>query len=255
MAVIAVFNQKGGVGKTTTTLNVAGSLAMLERKPIIVDLDPQAHVSLAMGLKNLPSQSCTSSFFQHGTTLDKLLRTLRSGVRLIPGHPDLSKVDAMLGGTTGVAGLLRKGIAAAGLRQAESPVLIDCAPALGVLSLNALLAADRVLIPVTTDFLAMQGLNRLDIALRVLEQQLNRQIERRIVLTRYDENKAACRDALATLRQRYGDLLCDNHICDDPALAESPAHGMDIFAYAAESPGAHGYRLLTMELLQKGFFQ
>jgi chromosome partitioning protein len=124
-----------------------------------------------------------------------------------------------------------------------------------VLSLNALLAADRVLVPVTPDFLAMQGLSRLDLALRVLEQQIKRRIERRVVLTRYDENKTQSRDALATLKQRYSGSLCDNHIPDDPALAESPAHGMDIFTYAPDSTGAQAYRLLTMELLSKGFFQ
>lgn len=254
MAVIAVFNQKGGVGKTTTTLNVAASLAMLERKPIIIDLDPQAHVSLALGVKNLLGNVCTSAFFREETPLLRLVRNLPSGLRLLPGHPDLSKVDAMLGGTPGVAGRLRKGMQAAQAWEG-APVLIDCAPALGVLSLNALLAADRVLIPVTSDYLAMQGLNRLDVALRVLEQQLKRKIDRRVVLTRFNEDKPQCREALATLKQRYGAALCDTHIPDDPALAESPAHGMDIFAYAADSQGAQDYRLLTMELLQKGFFE
>jgi chromosome partitioning protein len=254
MAVIAVFNQKGGVGKTTTTLNVAASLAMLERKPIIIDLDPQAHVSLAAGIKQQPSHLCSSAFFREDVPLARLIRSLPSGLRLVPGHPDLSKVDTMLGSTPGVAGRLRKGLES-GLAWEDAPILIDCAPALGVLSLNALLAADRVLIPVTGDFLSLQGLNRLEIALRVLEQQVRRPIERRVLLTRYDENKPQSREALATLSQRYGATLCNTHIPDDPALAESPAHGMDIFTYSAESPGAHAYRLLTMELLQKGFFQ
>jgi chromosome partitioning protein len=254
MAVIAIFNQKGGVGKTTTTLNIAAALAMLERRPIIIDLDPQAHVSLAMGVRNLPGNVCSSAFYQHGTPLKELMRPVRSGARLVPGHPDLSKIDAMMGSTPGVAGKLRAGLEE-GLAWEEDPILLDCAPSLGVLSLNALLAADRVLVPVTPDFLAMQGLSRLDLALRVLEQQIKRRIERRVVLTRYDENKTQSRDALATLKQRYSGSLCDNHIPDDPALAESPAHGMDIFAYAPDSAGAQAYRLLTMELLSKGFFQ
>lgn len=254
MAVIAVFNQKGGVGKTTTTLNIAASLALLERKPVVIDLDPQAHVSLALGVKNQLSSASTAGFFRDKTPLDRIMRRLANQIRLLPGHPDLSKVDAMLGATPGVAGTLKRGLDAA-LAWEDAPILIDCAPALGVLSLNALFAADRVLIPVTADYLAIQGLNRLDLALNVLEGPLKRRIPRRIVLTRFDEAKPQCREALAGLKTRYGDNLCDTRIPDDPALSESPAHGMDIFAYSSDSPGAHDYRLLTMELLSKGFFQ
>ncbi|MEW6676905.1 MAG: ParA family protein [Pseudomonadota bacterium] len=254
MAVIAVFNQKGGVGKTTTCLNIAASLALLERKPLVVDLDPQAHVSMALGVRFLPANATSAAFFREEVPLDRLVRRLGNGLRLLPGHADLSKVDALLGGAPGVAATLKKGLAASTARD-EGPVLIDCAPALGVLSLNALFASDRVLIPVTADYLAMQGLNRLDMALNVLEGPLKRRIERRVVLTRFDESKPQCRDALASLKNRYGENLCETRIADDPALSESPAHGMDIFAYAAESAGAHDYRLLTMELLSKGFFQ
>ncbi|MEW5769232.1 MAG: ParA family protein [Pseudomonadota bacterium] len=254
MAVIAVFNQKGGVGKTTTCLNVAASLALLERRPTVIDLDPQAHVSLALGVRHLPSNATMAAFFREQVPLERLARRLPNGMRLLPGHADLSKVDALLGSTPGVAGTLKKGLAAE-MAPEGVPILVDCAPSLGVLSLNAMFAADRVLIPVTADFLAIQGLNRLDLALNVLEGPLKRRIERRVLLTRFDEDKPQCREALASLKARYGELLCETRICDDPALSESPAHGMDIFAYAADSPGAHDYRLLTMELLSKGFFQ
>ncbi len=254
MAVVAVFNQKGGVGKTTTTLNVAASLGLLERKPVVIDLDPQAHVSLALGVKYLPADGSLAAFFRGQAPLERLVRRLGNGLRLLAGHPDLSKIDALMGATPGVAGLLKKGIGET-LAWEGVPVLIDCAPTLGVLSLNALFAADRVLIPVTADFLAIQGLNRLDLALNVLEGPLKRRIERRVVLTRFDESKPQSREALASLKSRYGDKLCETRIQDDSALSESPAHGMDIFAYSADSPGAHDYRLLTMELLSKGFFR
>ncbi len=254
MAVIAVFNQKGGVGKTTTCVNVAASLGLLERNPLIIDLDPQAHASLALGAQRLPANATVAAFFKDKTPISRLTRRLGNGVRLLPGHPDLSKVDALLGGMQGVAGLLRAELAA-GPGRDGAPILLDCAPSLGVLSLNAMVAADRVLIPVTADFLAIQGLARLDLALNVLEAPLKRRIERRVVLTRYDEAKPQCREALAKLKARYGSQVCDNRIGDDPALSESPAHGLDIFAYAPDSDGARDYRMLTMELLSKGFFQ
>ena len=254
MSVIAVFNQKGGVGKTTTTLNVAASLALLERKPIVLDLDPQAHVSLALGVRHPPSNAAIAAFFRDQVPVERLMRRLGNGIRLVPGHADLSKIDATLGANPGVAATLKRGLASS-LAWEEAPILIDCAPSLGVLSLNALVAADRVLIPVTADYLSIQGLNRLDMALNVLEGPLKRRIERRVVMTRFDESKALCRDALASLKARYGEALCETRIQDDPALSESPAHGLDIFAYSADSPGAHDYRLLTMELLSKGFFQ
>ena len=253
MAVITVFNQKGGVGKTTTCLNVAASLGLLERRPVIIDLDPQAHVSLALGVRHLHASATVAAFFKEGKPIDRLLRQHGNGLRLLPGHPDLAKIDAQLGNNPGIAAMLRNG-----LRQSfandDSPVMIDCAPALGVLSLNALVAATRVLIPVTADYLSIQGLNRLDLALNVLEGPLKRRIERRVVLTRFDESKPQCREAMASLKTRYGELLCETRIGDDPALSESPAHSMDIFAYSADSPGARDYRLLTMELLSKGFF-
>ena len=113
MAVIAVFNQKGGVGKTTTTLNVAASLAQLERKPLVIDLDPQAHVSLALGVKHLPGNASAAAFFRDQTPLDRLTRRLDNGLRLVPGHADLSKIDSMLASAPGVAGTLKRGLDAA----------------------------------------------------------------------------------------------------------------------------------------------
>jgi chromosome partitioning protein len=169
MAVIAVFNQKGGVGKTTTTLNVAASLALLERKPIVIDLDPQAHVSLALGVRNPQSNATTGRLLSRqgaaGPASPVALATDSPAAGPSPTCPRSMPCWAL---RAGVAGTLKRGLDAS-LAWDDAPILIDCAPALGVLSLNALFAADRVLIPVTADFLAIQGLNRLDLALNVLE--------------------------------------------------------------------------------------
>jgi chromosome partitioning protein len=141
------------------------------------------------------------------------------------------------------------------LGQDETPVLIDCCPMLGVLSLNAVFAADRVLIPVSADFLSLQGAHRLDAALKVLEGPLKRRIERRIVVTRFDGRRRLSHEIYDKLKERFGDAVCDTRITETVGLAESPARGQDIFSFAPHSKGAQDYGALTMELLTKGFFQ
>ena len=254
MAVIAVFNQKGGVGKTTTCLNVAASLAMLGRNPLAIDLDPQAHLSLACGISAVNASESISAFYRDEKSLEELIRHLATGLRLIPSNLDLSKVDALLGKSTSVAARLKKGLEAK-LAWEESPVLIDCCPMLGVLSLNALFAADRVLIPVSADYLSMQGVHRLDAALNVLEGPLKRKIERKVVITRFDARRKLAHEMFGQLKERYGANLCETRISENVNLAESPAHGQDIFAYAPNSQGSQDYGALTMELLTKGFFE
>lgn len=254
MAVIAVFNQKGGVGKTTTCLNVAASLAMLGRNPLAIDLDPQAHLSLACGVTGISSSQSVSAFFRDEKTLEELVGHLPTGLRLIPSHLDLSKIDALFGKSASVAAKLKKGLEVKYAWE-DSPVMIDCCPMLGVLSLNALFAADRVLIPVSADFLSLQGANRLDAALDVLEGPMKRKIERKVVITRYDARRKLAREVYDQLKARYGSNLCDTRIAENVALAESPAHGQDIFAFAPNSQGSQDYGALTMELLSKGFFE
>ena len=134
------------------------------------------------------------------------------------------------------------------------PVVIDCSPMLGVLSLNAEFAAQRLLIPVSADYLSLQGVNRLDTALRVLEKPLGKRIERRIVMTRFDSRRKLSYEIFDRLREHYGKDLCETRISETVSLAESPAHGKDIFAYAPHGTGARDYNALAEELLSKGFF-
>jgi len=255
MAVIAVFNQKGGVGKTTTCLNLAAALAMLQKHPIALDMDPQGHLSLASGLKNptLPNAGL-EAFFKNNVPLTQLLRDTPAGWQIISSSLGLSKVDALYGKDPKAATLLKKGLSL-DLALTGAPILIDCCPMLGVLTLNALLACDRVLIPVAADFLSMQGVYRLDSALNVLEHKLKRTFERRIVVTRYDGRRKLSHEIFEQLKERYGSVVCDTHICENIALATSPMHGQDVFAYAPHSPGAKDYKALTVELGTGGFFE
>jgi len=148
--------------------------------------------------------------------------------------------------------LLKQGLADE-LALTGAPILIDCCPMLGVLTLNALLAADKVLIPVSADYLSQHGVHRLDSALNVLQKKLQRTFERRIVVTRFDSRRKLSYDIYDKLKQRYGNLVCKTRIGENVALATSPMHGLDVFAYAPQSPGATDYKLLAIELMESGF--
>src|SRR5471032_2337468 len=143
MSVIAVFNQKGGVGKTTTALNLCAGLALLKTDPLAIDLDPQGHLTLACGVTSVAAGRSVYEFFENGVPLAQLMQPAPSGRRLIASTLDLSKIDALRGGDTHIAQRLKYGIHAA-FGGSAAPVIIDCCPMLSVLTLNALIAADRV---------------------------------------------------------------------------------------------------------------
>jgi len=253
MAVITVFNQKGGVGKTTTCLNVTAALDIAQLCPIALDMDPQGHLTLACGIKGVSPDSGMGAFFKDKKPLDSLLRPTQRGWQIIPATLELAKIDAMFGSDAKAATLLKQGLKQE-LSLTGAPIMIDCCPMLGVLTLNALLATDRVLIPVSADFLSLQGVYRLDSALDVLEKKLQRSLERRIVLTRFDSRRKLSYDIYDNLKERYGNLVCNTRIGENVSLATSPMHGQDVFAFAPHSPGAVDYSALTNELLESGFF-
>lgn len=255
MAVIAVFNQKGGVGKTTSTLNIVAGLAIAQKQPIALDMDPQGSLSLASGLKDARTQERNmATFFKDKTPLAQLLHDTPAGWQIIPASIELSKIDATYGSDPNAAKLLKQGLSEE-LALTGAPILIDCCPMLGVLTLNALLAADRVLIPVAADFLSQQGVHRLDAALNVLEKKLHRKFERRIVVTRFDSRRKLSYDIYDKLKERYGSQVCSTRIGENVALATSPMHGLDIFAFGPHTPGAADYKALTIELMKSGFFE
>jgi len=247
MSVIAVFNQKGGVGKTTTTFNLASALARAGRAPVAIDLDPQSHLSLATGVKGVPSGQSISAFFQHSVPLATLVREVGPGIRLVPASLDLSKVDALYGADVSMTRKLKAGIEEAGWCAAPN-VLIDCCPMLGVLTLNALMASDRVLIPVSADFLSLQGVHRINAALDVLERRTGRPFMRRVVVTRYDARRKLSFRIYREVQESFPGIVCETRIHESVSLAESPMHAKDIFAFAPSSQGATDYRGLLQEL-------
>jgi chromosome partitioning protein len=251
VAKIAIFNQKGGVGKTTTSLNLAAALTRRGQTPLTIDLDPQAHLSAITGVGVDNPDDSIYSFYQGTRALSPLMREGRGGWPVIPAHLDLSKVDA-LGKGPQVLNRLNAGIVKENLNTGR-PILIDCCPLLGVLSLNAIFACDRVLVPVSADWLALKGVLQVEKTLKALEHVFKRRLPRRILVTRFDSRRRMSHDIYRQIKERYGPELCETKISESVSVAESPASNDDVFAHAPASRGAQDYDALLDELLRTGF--
>ena len=254
MAIVAVFNQKGGVGKTTTALNLLAAMAQRKERPLAIDLDPQCHLSHVFGVRPRLADDTIYSFFIRQRPLDDIAQITRSGVILLPAHLELAKLDTLLGKGVNVVTRLRQALHAPGV--APGPVVIDCCPLLNVLSLNAIFAATLVLVPVSADFLSLQGAEQVERALNALEPVLKRRLPRRYVLTRYDLRRRMS-DAVETRMREVlrADEICATRIRENVKLAESPAVELDIFRHAPDSRGAHDYAALYDELLGAGLLR
>jgi chromosome partitioning protein len=259
MTRLAVFNQKGGVGKTTTTLNLAAALARRQVVPLLVDLDAQAHLSQILAPAESPADS-VFAYYSDAKPLRSLVRPVELAAtaargELVPAHSELMKVDSLFGRGPTILNRLKQGLDDDFGGDPPRAVFIDCCPILGVLSLSGVFAAERVLVPVSADFLAMKGALALESTLKALEHVLKKRVERRYVLTRFDSRRRMAHDIEASLRERFGAELCTTRIAESVGLAESPYHRRDIFAHDAKSRGARDYEQLLEELLTTGFLE
>ena len=251
---IAVFNQKGGVGKTTTTLNLAAAIVRHGGQPLLLDLDPQCHLSGIHGSAPRDSTHSLFGFYQDSRCLSELTLSWDGIGRLIPSHQHLIKVDSIFGKGPAILNKLRQGLDRIDELipgQAAQTTLIDCCPYVGVLSLNAIFACDLLLVPVSTDYLSLQAAEQMARTLDILEPVLKRRVERRYLLTRFDRRRKMSEDVRQRLHERYGDEVCATVIAENVAIAESPARRRDVFSHNADSAGARDYAALHAEFQHK----
>jgi len=249
---LAIFNQKGGVGKTTTTLNLGAALAKRGVAPLMIDLDAQAHLSSILSPVSSGADSLFA-FYNDAKPLRDLARPVFFGADLLPAHAELIKVDSLFGKGPDILNRLKQGLDTG--YGGPRPVLIDCCPMLGVLSLSGVFASGRVLIPISTDFLSVKGALALENTLRALEHVLKYRVERRYLLTRFDARRRMSHDIATQLGERFGAELCETRIAETVGVAQSPSVGKDIFSHAPGSRGAQDYEKLLEELLSTGFLE
>lgn len=251
---IAVFNQKGGVGKTTTALNMAAAMARAGESPLAIDLDPQAHLSLVSGVSEGRAESSIYAFFRDSKPLTDLVKPSQHGWSMIPAHLELSKVDTQYGKGPNILNRLKIGLVKENLNGVR-PVVVDCCPMLGVLSLSAIFAADKVLVPISADYLAVNGALQVEKTLNALTPVLKRRVERRYVMTRFDSRRRMSWSIYESIRERFGADLCETRIAESVSLAEAPFSQKDVFTHAPGSRGAQDYQALYDELKATGFLQ
>jgi chromosome partitioning protein len=245
---IAIFNQKTGVGATTTALNLAAACQRKRRQVVLIDMDPQASLTEIYKHIGLDMQKHLLKFYQANTPLSVLIQPLRNGLELITATKELVKVDSEFGRGPATLSRLKDGLATLRETHPEYTVLMDCFPSIGVISLSAMIASDFVLVPVSADYLSIHSAVKVDKALNALEPVLKRRVQRRYVLTRADKRKEMTAEVEQEMRRLFAHEVLQTKIAEHTALADSTRMGQHIFEYDANTPGARDYLTLYFEL-------
>lgn len=246
--VISLSNHKGGVGKTCSTVNIGAGLSKQGKHVLLIDLDPQANLSLSLGIKDAESHIYGALTGKY--SLSQTIHQVSERLEVVPSHLDLSGAEIELSSESGREFILRELIAE--VKDRYEYILIDCPPSLGLLTLNALTASDEVYIPLQAEYLAMQGLAKLTEVIDKIKRRLNTGLEiGGVFITQFDSRKVLNKNVAEAIESYFKDKVFKTRIRDTVTLAEAPSSGMDIFRYNAKSYGAVDYLSLSNEILDK----
>lgn len=250
--IIAIANQKGGVGKTTTSVNLAAALAIKEKRVLLVDLDPQGNATSGIGVDpNDRKQTVYDCLLQGLPAAEAIQPTAVGGLHILPANADLAGAEVELVSIPDRETLLRQMLQS--LPESPDFIIVDCPPALGLLTINALTAASSVLIPVQCEYYAMEGLGRLLANVGRIQESLNPSLELEgILLTMFDQRNSLARQVAEEIRSHFKDKVYRTVIPRNVTLAEAPSYGRPVLLYNAASAGAVAYLDLAKELLNHG---
>ena len=250
--IIAVVNQKGGVGKTTTAINLSACLAEAGKRVLTVDLDPQGNTTSGLGVSKNEQEKTTYELLIGQSSVEEcLLKEVLPGLDILPSNVELSGAEIELIGIEGKEFILKEEIDK--IRRNYDFVLIDCPPSLNMLTVNAMTTADTVLVPIQCEYYALEGLSQLIHTINLVKQRLNPSLELEgVVFTMYDSRTNLSLQVVENVKNNLSNAVYKTIIPRNVRLAEAPSHGMPITLYNPRSVGAESYRLLAKEVIQRG---